>query len=177
MYFCPKCNYSFDITKSSNSQDTRKHLDTVSSAFELLKDKGNLSNYIAKFSKEELEKDNKYKKLSSNNKKKLNKLFDNPILSNVIFKCLNCNFTKNINETIRLYQLNLKDDETVYASIENNKLIMLNPILPRTKDYTCKNINCITHKDDTNKEAVYYKNKDNYNVTYICSVCFNSWDI
>ena len=76
MYFCPKCNYSFDITKSSNSQDTRKHLDTVSSAFELLKDKGNLSNYIAKFSKEELEKDNKYKKLSSNNKKKLN-LYNN----------------------------------------------------------------------------------------------------
>ena len=42
-----------------------------------------------------------------------------------------------------------------------------NPVYPRTKDYKCKNINCITHKDDKLKEAIYFK-KSNINVTYIC---------
>ncbi len=50
-----------------------------------------------------------------------------------------------------------------------------NPIYPRTKDYTCKNLNCITHKDKEKKEAVFYKDKTNNNLIYICGVCYNSW--
>ena len=176
MYFCPKCNYSFDITKTSEKQ-VNKDLADVDEAIKLLKQKVSLVNYTPNFTKDELEDNEKYKKLSSGSKKKLDKLFSSTSQGNVVFKCLNCNFSKPINETIRLYQLNLGSDETTTSSIENNKLKILNPILPRTKDYTCKNINCITHKDETNKEAVYYRDNDSYNVTYICSVCFNSWDI
>ena len=33
MYFCPQCNYSFDVTKSTNTTDDRKKLDTPNEVF------------------------------------------------------------------------------------------------------------------------------------------------
>ena len=45
MYFCPKCNYSFDIAKSSKTTDDRKKLDNPIELLKRLKAKKNLSNY------------------------------------------------------------------------------------------------------------------------------------
>ena len=39
MYFCPKCNYSFDITKASLSSDNRKKLKSVDDVVKRLKAK------------------------------------------------------------------------------------------------------------------------------------------
>ena len=177
MYFCPKCNYSFDITKASLTSDNRKKLHNVTNVLKRLNAKKKLSNYVATFDKKELTTNKNYKKLSNKEKKRLEVLFESPSFDGVVFKCLNCNYIKKIKETIRLYQLNLIDDDVMYKSIADNKLIIMNPILPRTKDYTCKNINCITHKDKQNKEAVYYKDKNSYDLTYVCTVCFNSWTL
>ena len=177
MYFCPKCNYSFDITKASLSSDNRKKLKSVDEVVKRLKAKKKLTNYVATFDKKDLTTNKIYKKLSSKEKKKIDLLFESPTFDGVVFKCLNCNYIKKIKETIRLYQLNLTDNDVTYNSINDNKLIVKNPILPRTKDYTCKNINCITHKDNTNKEAVYYKDENNYDLTYVCNVCFHSWTL
>jgi hypothetical protein len=176
MYFCPKCNYSFDISKSSSNNVERKILDEPHQALKRLKANKNLSNYKAKFTKHDLESHPKYNKLSEDNKHKLQLLFeDTKSFGNIEFKCLNCNYRKKINESIQLYQINYNTKFTSYKSIEDNKLLALNPIYPRTKDYTCKNINCITHKDSTNKEAVFYREKESYQLNYLCTVCYNSW--
>ncbi len=185
MYFCPKCNYSFDISKAGaddkmnkETEDTRKKIDTIDGAVKRLKAGKNLNEYRADFKIEDLESNNLYIKLDDDEKDKLKVLF-NPASSigGIMFKCNNCNYKKKINETIRLYQLNIDSVYSVYRSMDDNKLLFLNPIYPRTNDYTCKNINCISHKDKTNKEAVFFREKDSYLTNYVCGVCYSSWKV
>ena len=177
MYFCPKCNYSFDITKSSKTTDDRKQLENPIEVFKRLKAKKNLSNYVARFPKEDLTEHKIYKKLGDSDKESLNIVFnDKASMSGIEFTCLNCNYRKPINETIKLYQMNFNTTQDVYRSIEDNKLLAMNPIYPRTKDYTCMNVNCITHMDKANKEAVFFREKKSYQTIYLCTVCFTSWN-
>jgi hypothetical protein len=182
MYFCPKCNYSFDISKSTNTVDDRKILDNPIDVLKRLKAKKNFANYKASFPKNELTDHKIYKKLSQHDKDTMEVIFnDNKSFGGIEFKCMNCNYRKPINETIRLYQMNVKSQYNIFHTIEDNKLLAMNPIYPRTKDYTCKNVNCITHKltgdDIEKKEAVFYREKDSYETNYLCTVCFNSWNV
>ena len=158
MYFCPQCNYTFDITKSTLNKEDIKSVDEL---FEKLKsiEITDLSNYNITFAKDNLAKNKNFKKLSKDKKEIINNLFEDVQFDKIEFQCLNCNFRKPINKSIKLYEYNLENNkQSTYNSITENKLLFRNPIFPRTKDYTCKNLNCITHKDTT-KKAVYYKDK------------------
>lgn len=180
MYFCPKCNYSFDISKSGaeDNIDTRKKIDNIESALKRLEAGKNLNDYKADFSLEDLEKNTNYNKLDENDKEKLNVLFSSASsIGGIMFKCNNCNYKKKINETIKLYQLNVDSVYSIYRSSDDNKLLYLNPIFPRTQNYSCKNINCISHKDTTNKEAIFFREKDSYLTNYVCGVCYSSWKV
>jgi DNA-directed RNA polymerase subunit M/transcription elongation factor TFIIS len=186
MYFCPKCNYSFDISKNvasdktdqTTEEDTRKKLDNVESAIKRLKAGKSLNAYKAEFTLEDLESNPHYIKLEDEDKEKLNVLFNTTSsIGGIMFKCNNCNYKKKINETIKLYQLNIDSVYSVYRSMDDNKLLFMNPIYPRTHDYSCKNINCISHKDETNKEAVFFREKDSYLTNYICGVCYSGWKV
>lgn len=182
MYFCPKCNYSFDVSKSSSlddENDMKKKLDNVESAIKRLELNKDMTDYIPTFTIEQLEENAEYAKLSDDMKEKLKKgLFGkNESYGGIIFKCNNCNYKKKIKETIKLYQLNVDSVYSVYRSVEDNKLLAMNPIYPRTKNYTCKNINCITHKKPDLKEAVFFREKDSYLTNYVCTVCFSNWKV
>jgi len=48
--------------------------------------------------------------------------------------------------------------------------------LPRSKKYNCINDKCPTHKDPSLKLAVFYRQKNSYNIRYICTVCNNFWN-
>ena len=181
MYFCPKCNYSFDISKAGAEdkaeEDTRKSLD-IDGALKRLKAGKKLNDYKADFTAEDLEKNDIYMKLDDDEKEQMKALFNtNASIGGIMFKCNNCNYKKRINETIRLYQLNVDSVYSVYRSMDDNKLLFLNPIYPRTHDYTCKNINCVSHKDETNKEAVFFREKDSYLTNYVCGVCHSNWKV
>ena len=77
MYFCPKCEYTFDISKASGEvDDTRKQLESPDDALKRLKAGKDLSNYKAGFTKEELESHKIYKKLEEDNKKQMDILFE-----------------------------------------------------------------------------------------------------
>ena len=178
MYFCPQCNYSFDITKLS-SEINKISIDTPNELFKLLNDKDiNLNKYTMNFKENDLLKNSKYKKLSKELKEVIKNMFEDiSMFENIEFKCLNCNFRKPITSSIKLYEINLlEDNNKKIKSIEDNKLLFNNPIYPRTKDYTCKNLNCITHKDETKKEAIFYKDK-NYQLVYICGNCNSNWSV
>ena len=60
MYFCPKCNYSFDISKANVEDkelpidDNRKELDNIESALKRLKAGKQLTDYKASFKLEDL---------------------------------------------------------------------------------------------------------------------------
>ena len=177
MYFCPQCNYSFDISKSTTT-DAKKILKAPEDAIKRFRAGKDLDNYIAEFDKNDLVKHKKFDKLSNEDKSKFNILFQksSSTFDKIEFKCLNCNFRKPINESIKLYEIDLVDDNSKdFKDIKKNKLLFNNPIYPRTRDYTCKNINCITHKDIKNKEAVFYKDKKTNLLVYICGVCYTNW--
>ena len=91
--------------------------------------------------------------------------------------CSNCGYKKQVNETIKLYEFNVNDKTNDIRSLEDNKLLCLDPTLPRTRDFTCKNSNCISHKDPSKKEAVFMKLPKSYNLTYVCNTCYYSWNL
>lgn len=178
MYFCPSCSYSFDIVKSSqvdDTKDTRMKVDKMADAFKLFESEKDLSKYVATFKREETSKNKRYQKLSEIDKAKFNQLFEELISGGAEFKCYNCNNVKPITKTILLYNLNLEEKTNKFRTLEENEFICKDPILPRTHDYSCKNPNCITHKDPKKKEAVFIKDKDSFKVIYICCVCYYSW--
>lgn len=178
MYFCPNCSYLFDIAKSSKiskETDSRILVKKIPDAFKKLEDNEDLSKYKAEFSKEEMGKNKKYQKLKEEDKIKMNQLFEEIVSSGAEFKCNNCNFSKQINETTLLYQINLEDNLVKIKSLEENELISKDPLLPHTHDYTCKNPSCITHKNSSIKDAVFIREKLSYKLNYICTVCNYNW--
>lgn len=177
MYFCPNCSYIFDIQKSSKitNEDNRIVINKIVDAFKKLDDNEDLTKYRAEFSKEEMAKNKKYQKLKEDDKIKINQLFEELVSSGAEFKCNNCNYIKKIVETTVLYQINMEDKLVKINSLEENELIVKNPLLPHTHDYTCKNPSCVTHKKSELRDAVFYKAKNSYKPTYICTICFYNW--
>lgn len=175
-FFCPNCSYMLGINKSIESDnDNRKIINTPTELIKLIKEKKKLNNYKAGFDRTELVKHKKYSEISEEEKKAINFLF----LSNIIeaeLKCFDCAYKKNITETILLHQVNKTDNQRKLYTMDDNKLLSQNPILPRTRDYKCINVKCPTHKDENLKEAVYYKDQKKYNINYICCACYFSWN-
>ena len=172
--FCPKCSYNLNIQKNTTNQDTRNSISIIE-AFEILNNNKNMNLYKANFEKSDIIKNKKYQKLSEEDKIKLNQLFEEIVSSGAEFKCESCNFTKQITETTLLYQINLENKINQIKSLEENELTVKDPLLPHTRDYTCKNPSCITHKNQDSKDAVFFRDKGSYKMNYICSVCFYNW--
>ena len=180
MYFCPKCHYSFDINKSSDiveshSTEILKKVQDAIKAYEANED---LSLYKASFKMDELLKNSKYKKLSNEEQEKFNKLFEETTNTGAEFKCTNCNFVKEITETVLLYNYDITENNNIsqIKNLEENELITKNPILPRTHDYICKNISCISNTEkNISKEAVFYRSNNSFKINYICTLCYNGW--
>ena len=176
MYFCPSCSYSFDIVKSSQTsqKDVRINIEKLAEALKLFEANEDMSKYVASFSREDTNKNKKYQKFDDNQKAKFNLIFEEVISSGAEFKCNNCNNIQPIKETILLYNINMEEKNKM-RTLEENEFICKDPILPRTHDYNCKNPNCITHKDKSKKESVFFKEKNSFKVYYICTVCYYSW--
>jgi len=176
MYFCPSCSYSFDIVKSSQTsqKDVRVNIEKIAEALKLFEANEDMSKYVASFSREDTNKNKKYQKFDDNQKAKFNLIFEELISSGAEFKCNNCNNIQPIKETILLYNINMEEKNKM-RTLEENEFICKDPILPRTHDYNCKNPNCITHKDKSKKESVFFKEKNSFKVNYICTVCYYSW--
>ena len=178
MYYCSKCNYTFDVTKTLLDNSNQIEIITsLSVIIKKIKNDEKLTNVKLNLKFSDFENDKEYTKLKDSIKNKIKSLINKENTNKMIFKCLNCNYESTIDKTIRLYYLNLKTDIDIKSTIEDNKIYIQNPIFPRTKDYTCKNINCLTHKNKKIKEAVYIKNENTFDLKYICSVCFTDWNL
>jgi len=176
MYFCPKCNFSFDIGKSSNDIINEKNIiKKAADIFKKIENNEDLSLYKTDVKMDEITKNIKYKKLNDEQKLQIQKLYDEVVLSGIEFKCNNCNFSLDIKESILLYELDMNNKDDKIKSIEENELFCKNPILPRTHDYMCKNDTCPTNKNKSKKEAVFYREKNSMRINYICCICYYGW--
>ena len=65
----------------------------------------------------------------------------------------------------------------VIIMMKQNRLLLLDNTLPRTKDYICPNTKCESHKN-INKEAIFYRpDKNSYRLEYQCAACRIKWDV
>ena len=183
MFFCPKCSYSLDIKKSSGITKeketeketevfTGKKITSVAVAIkEIIENKINPVDLNVSFTIESMKKNPKYKSLNTQEKSKMLQLFDQTGGSiNAEFKCTNCSYSQQINQTTKLYQINVNDNSKKMTDADYF-LIVNNPILARTRDYTCKNSLCPTHKNPDSKEAVFYHHNKSLTINYVCTVC------
>ena len=181
VFFCPECQHSLGINKKVSQNLEKKILEKPEDFLKLFTANKYDSNvYQMGFSKDELLRNKKYSKLTSQEKAKIEVLFTNS-MNNAELSCDNCGYKSDINETIKVYEFNVSDEVRTIRSLDDNKLMAMDPTLPRTKDYTCKNLTCPNKKkkdksSKINKEAVWIRNKKNFSIEYICTVCNYSWN-
>jgi len=177
MFFCPKCNFSLDLSKNIPSEisgdiQLKAPKDFIDMAVEDDID----GNIKLVFSKKELFSAREYKKLSDDEKDLVNKKFqeiNNVSFNLAYFICKNCQFVTKLEQGTKVYEVSI-NSKFLENEIIENKLYDLT--LPRTKDYICPNKKCATHKNMSIKEALFYRPyKNSYNLKYVCNVCKVSW--
>jgi hypothetical protein len=182
MFFCQNCNNSLDITKNNNIKKVEKIVIDTPEEFIKLYNNTNTQNNYLNFNEDNLKLYLKIKNLSTKeNTDILNSFYkilnNQKDLSQFFLKCVNCNTHNVLQSGTILYTINFTLNNTYNMTNEDIIIKSHDPILPRTSDYTCPNAKCKTHKDIDSKEAVFYRNDKNYNLTYICCACYNQWYI
>lgn len=175
--FCKQCKYNLTIKKKNDikiitlqepSEFTKINIDTI-------------NNYELKFTKENLISYLKDKKFSKEEKQQKIDLYENltnkKLSIKYILKCLTCGNEYPLEPETIIYSIDYKKQNVIFND-EDIELKINDPTLPRTKDYKCKNINCITNKDNNAyKEAVFYRGLNTYYLKYACVICKYSWHV
>ena len=168
MFFCPKCNFTLNIHKNVNIDkinivDIQELIDLVLS--------GNL-NFSSNITKENIINSSIYKKLSKEEKVKINTFIDssNNKVNIAHFVCNHCGYSFKLDDGTIIFKTSnvkhQKDDESIHNFRVNDCT------LPRTKDFICPNSNC----KPKNKEAIFYRPYTNsYTLNYICCECNAVW--
>ena len=178
MNFCPHCSNILDCVKNIVTSIEKKIIKKAVDVIKLIENNEELHNYKADFPKINILENKKYIKYSDDIKKQINLLFEDSkqLNTSAEYKCFNCGYNKPITETVKLYYNNIDNDYSInIKSIEENELLCSDPLLPHTKDYICKNPNCITHKQSDLKNSIFYRDKHSYKINYICCICFYNW--
>ncbi len=92
----------------------------------------------------------------------------------VYIVCENCKYNDTLKPGTTIYSQSFSKKRSVMTEDEY-ALKCDDPILPRTKDYTCPNKECKSHKSIKNKEAVFFRIQDTLNVVYVCCACKTHW--
>lgn len=179
MFFCPKCNFSLDISKVIPQEISGDiQLKNPKDFIDMFEDDELDSNIKIVFTKKDLLANKDYKKLSEKEKEEIIKKFNN--INNTgyniaYFVCNNCQFITKLNQGTNIYKVSFKSS---FKQDDNNNLKIYDNTLPRTKDYICPNNKCESHKKHQQKEAVFFRPyKDSYILQYSCTLCKSSWDI
>lgn len=200
MFFCVNCDNIYDITK----MDAKEINNTIDTEIDAITDTNtetsiNVDELINKLINDEpqekkdvgfltvtqITNNNNYKKLSVANKKKVTvnfkKIIDQtnqelapaPIFTSAHFMCNNCGHKEPIKPGTQI----IKKNYNVSSNITNKdyKDMIHVPYIPRTRDYVCPNDKCKSHKDHTQREAVFFRMDNSYKVKYVCSSCKTSW--
>jgi hypothetical protein len=180
--FCSRCNYLLDITKEPIKNDiTKKSLNINQFLNIVLDDTSSIDvidiTYDLDFNINDLTNNTKFKKLDEDTRNFVINQYESVHQSknkySANFICNNCGFFKEIKPGTQLY--NKSYILTNSLTLENPHLKVLDPTLIRTRDYICKNDKCDTHKDKSLAEAVFFRTKQSFKLTYVCTHCKTSW--
>ena len=151
MFFCPKCEFSLDISKSVKNP-LFTEIDEIDDFINRIMN-NNLDGIIKlKFNKNDILKNDSFKKLDSNNSKVILNKYDSLIINNsfdTYFICNNCNYHTKITSGTKIFETSFKENKITDDSLLN--LRIMDNTLPRTKDFICPNENCNSHKKENEK--------------------------
>lgn len=203
MQFCPKCDNIMDIGKSApritvNVATPNTVSDTTESAeaheaaealesskniivklITLYKNKEDISQF--KIDMKHLLSHPEYMKLKENDKSNILKLLKNDIddAMSAYRICKNCSyFEKMVGKTLVLSRMNMGSNLSNKQDLSKYKYMVHDKTLPHTREYVCKNENCITHKDYSKRDAVWFRpSPTSYSTCYACIACNMIWNI
>ena len=198
--FCKICNNSMDITNNisvdnvhiggyndsdvSSNSDVSTDIIPIETDIQQLYEEFDISK--KNFNMDELFQNANFNKLNNNQKTLIiNKILENVPKSNKITKsnmstkesylyCKNCGYYEKIlPKTLIFSRGSQKTEDTYNLNFLNYKY---DNTLPFTINYKCLNDKCSTHENFNLKKAVMYRNKNSFNMKYICTICDTSWN-
>ena len=188
MFYCPKCLNIYNITKSIKTPDQigGSKLDGI---IEKILSNEDIEDDKIKLDEDDLIQLNKidaYKKLQNKQKdyvfnylndmiqkkKIINK--DNKIAKKMYFICKSCGNNEPIKEGSMIISRQ-SNKEITNESGFNPKEYLEMKIYPRTRQYSCLNDKCESHKKSEKKSAMFMRITGTYKIRYICEACETSW--
>lgn len=177
MKFCPKCNFMLDITNNVSS-NLLKEIKSADEFIDLSKNMNEIDfNFKIKFKLIDLQKNKNFISLNNTDK---NRILDNfnklNKSNNVMFFCNNCNYIEPMENGKILFSSSY-NNKNININLPNEKNIILDHTLPRTKDFICPNKKCVSNsKKKINREAIFFRpNPKFYKLIYICTSCSQKW--
>jgi hypothetical protein len=181
MFFCPNCNYAFDIARTSTQKGGAEY-ETMIQAI-LNKEEPDMS----KVNLEDLVKSSAYKKLKSKQKEyvyntiqdllpkedkkliqeKTDKIGDQ---EKAFFVCNNCGFLKKIDAQTLIFSRTSESISQSY-NVQDFSDMLNSDILQTTRKYVCPNEKCESHKDPMKREAAFFRLNNTNKIKYICRTC------
>ena len=191
MFYCPKCLNIYNITKSIKTSDQLgqiggSKLDVI---IEKILSNEDIEDDKIKLDEDDLIQLNKidsYKKLQNKQKdyvfnylndmiqkkKIINK--DNKIAKKMYFICKSCENNEPIKEGSMIISRQSNKEITNETGF-NSKEYLEMKIYPRTRQYSCFNSKCESHKNSEKKSAMFMRINGTYKIRYICEACETSW--
>lgn len=99
---------------------------------------------------------------------------ENIVKKDSYYYCRSCGYTELIPHKQFIFSRGDEKNDDFYNYKFKNYIH--DNTLPRTKKYNCINDKCPTHQNPSSKIAVFYRQKNSYNVRYICGVCESFWN-
>ncbi len=191
MFFCPECHNGYDITKTLPTKNTQQGGSVDSDMEEIINkiaSNENLTDKELKQVNDDLLKSNYYKKLTGKVKELVyNKVMDNKskeekkqmigeskTASKSYFICKNCGQYEEIKPKTMIISRSttLENPSSAgYDDIHNYKNMIHAKYLPHTRNYICPNKKCESYKDDSKRDAVFFRKPNTYQTVYVCTTC------
>jgi hypothetical protein len=184
MFFCPKCNNFYDITKNLPKLDNITG-GAINNDYELIINKIISGDPLTKDEQKELDdgllnsaqfkklvgevKELVYNKVMDAMPKKAKKLDKKgPIC---YFICKNCGHSEEISPKTLIFSKSGSGEGDTEAFENDFKSMIHAKYLPRTRHYICPNSKCISHDKHDKREAVFFRKPNSYKTVYVCTAC------
>ena len=188
MKFCKHCNYVLNISKTpiNNDEKVVYTIETMDQYLNYLKNVSTELNHEVELKIDyETLKSKLMGKFKKNTKKVDEFLLHYNVLknknvqdTNIYFICQNCNSSFEIEPGTIILSTNL-DISNQQIQNYDFQFKILDPTLPRTKDFICPKTDCDSNKDsiiDTvNREAVIFRENKSFITRYVCTTCITDW--
>ena len=186
MKFCKHCNYVLNISKSPINNDNKitYTIETVDQYINYLKNASTEINHDVELKIDyEILKGKLMTKFKKNTKKVDELLLSYEGLKNknsqdtsIYFICQNCNSSFEIEPRTIILSTNY-DVSNQKIQQHDFSFKIMDPTLPRTKDYICPKKECESHKPENNvtREAVIFRESSSFITRYVCTMCLTDW--